>query len=184
MRPVDSPTPSSRRDLKTIRSLLPYLWEYRSRVLWAVGCLILAKAATVTIPLMLKGIVDQLDVARNPVLVLPIAFLIGYGAMRLASSAFSELRDAIIAKVTQRALRRVALQLIRHLHRLARHQLPSHLHAVQRAAHAGRDHPRRSDPAREIPGRLRRHHLRHRCPLHHLYADGDRVAHEVPSHHE
>src|SRR3569832_1146751 len=119
MRPVDSPTPSSRRDLKTIRSLLPYLWEYRSRVLWAVGCLILAKAATVTIPLMLKGIVDQLDVARNPVLVLPIAFLIGYGAMRLASSAFSELRDAIFAKVTQRAIRRVALQVFRHLHRLA-----------------------------------------------------------------
>src|SRR3569832_1372820 len=119
MRPVDSPTPSSRRDLKTIRSLLPYLWEYRSRVLWAVGCLILAKAATVTIPLMLKGIVDQLDVARNPVLVLPIAFLIGYGAMRLASSAFSELRDAIFAKVTQRAIRRVALQVFRRLHRLA-----------------------------------------------------------------
>src|SRR3569832_1601980 len=119
MRPVDSPTPSSRRDLKTIRSLLPYLWEYRSRVMWAVGCLILDKAATVTIPLMLKGIVDQLAVARNPVLVLPIAFLIGYGAMRLASSAFSELRDAIFAKVTQRAIRRVALQGFRHLHRLA-----------------------------------------------------------------
>src|SRR3569832_1088432 len=184
MRPVDSPTPSSRRDLKTIRSLLPYLWEYRSRVLWAVGCLILAKAATVTIPLMLKGIVDQLDVARNPVLVLPIAFLIGYGAMRLASSAFSEQRDAIFAKVTQRAIRRVALQVFRHLHRLARHQLFAHLHAVQRAAHAGRDRPRRSDPAREIPDRLRRHHLRHRRPLHHLYADGDRVAHEVPSDHE
>src|SRR3569623_733760 len=149
MRPVDSPPQSSRRDLKTIRSLLPYLWEYRSRVLWAVGCLILAKAATVTIPLMLKGIVDQLDVARNPVLVLPIAFLNGYGAMRLA-----------------------------------RHQLFAHLHAVQRAAHAGRDRPRRSDPAREIPDRLRRHHLRHRRPLHHLYADGDRVAHEVPSDHE
>src|SRR3569833_181862 len=65
---------------------------------------------------MLKGSVDQLDVARNPVLVLPIAFLIGYGAMRLASSAFSELRDAIFAKVTQRALRRVALQVF-HLER-------------------------------------------------------------------
>src|SRR3569833_4264925 len=119
MRPVDSPTPSSRRDLKTIRSLLPYLWEYRSRVLWAVGCLLLAKAAPVAIPLMLKGIVDPLDVARNPVLVLPIAFLIGYGAMRLASSAISELRDAIFAKVAQRANRRVALQVFRRLHRHA-----------------------------------------------------------------
>src|SRR3569623_1339585 len=198
MRPADPSTPpAQRRDLKVIRSLLPYLWEYRSRVLWALGCLILAKAATVSIPLMLKGIVDRLDVAHNLVLMLPIAFLIGYGAMRLASSAFSELRDAIFAKVTQRAIRRVALQVFRHLHRLAlrfhlarhrarlaRHQLFALLHAVQRAAHAGRDRPRRSDPAREIPDRLRRHHLRHRRPLHHLYADGDRVAHEVPSDHE
>ena len=120
MRPADSTTPPSRRrDWKTIRSLLPYLWEYRSRVMWAIGCLIIAKAATVAIPLMLKGIVDQLDVAHNPVLILPVAFLIGYGAMRLVSSAFSELRDAIFAKVTQRAIRRVALQVFRHLHRLA-----------------------------------------------------------------
>lgn len=84
-----------------------------------MGCLILAKAATVAIPLTLKGIVDQLDVAHNPVLILPVAFLIGYGAMRLASSAFSELRDAIFAKVTQRAIRRVALRVFRHLHNLA-----------------------------------------------------------------
>src|SRR3569623_1036167 len=120
MRPADPSTPpAQRRDLKVIRSLLPYLWEYRSRVLWALGCLILAKAATVSIPLMLKGIVDQLDVAHNLVLMLPVAFLLGYGAMRLASSAFSELRDAIFAKVTQRAIRRVALQVFRHLHRLA-----------------------------------------------------------------
>lgn len=120
MRPTDAPTaPSPRRDWKTIRSLLPYLWEYRSRVLWAMGCLILAKAATVSVPLMLKGIVDQVDVAQNTVLMLPIAFLIGYGAMRLASSAFSELRDAIFAKVTQRAIRRVALKVFRHLHGLA-----------------------------------------------------------------
>jgi len=120
MRPADPSTPpAQRRDLKVIRSLLPYLWEYRSRVLWALGCLILAKAATVSIPLMLKGIVDRLDVAHNLVLMLPVAFLLGYGAMRLASSAFSELRDAIFAKVTQRAIRRVALQVFRHLHALA-----------------------------------------------------------------
>src|SRR3569623_2262039 len=120
MRPADPSTPpAQRRDLKVIRSLLPYLWEYRSRVLWALGCLILAKAATVSIPLMLKGIVDRLDVAHNLVLMLPVAFLLGYGAMRLASSAFSALRAAIFAKVTQRAIRRVALRVYRHLHRLA-----------------------------------------------------------------
>ncbi len=120
MRPSDSPTPpQSRRDLKVIRTLLPYLWEYRGRVVFALGCLVLAKVANVSIPLMLKGIVDSLDATRNPVLMLPVAFLIGYGAMRLASSAFGELRDAIFAKVTQRAIRRVALQVFRHLHNLA-----------------------------------------------------------------
>ena len=119
MRPSSTPSPSGGRDWRVIRTLLPYLWEYRSRVLWAMGCLVLAKLANVSIPLMLKGIVDNLDAARNPVLILPIAFLIGYGAMRLASSAFGELRDAIFAKVTQRAIRRVAMQVFRHLHRLA-----------------------------------------------------------------
>lgn len=119
MRPSSTPTPTGRRDWRSIRTLLPYLWEYRTRVMWAMGCLVLAKVATVSIPLMLKGIVDNLDAARNPLLVLPVAFLIGYGAMRLANAAFSELRDAIFAKVTQRAIRRVALQVFRHLHNLA-----------------------------------------------------------------
>lgn len=119
MRPSSTPTPAGRRDWRSIRTLLPYLWEYRTRVMWAMGCLVLAKVATVSIPLMLKGIVDNLDAARNPLLVLPVAFLIGYGAMRLANAAFSELRDAIFAKVTQRAIRRVALQVFRHLHNLA-----------------------------------------------------------------
>ncbi len=119
MRPSSTPTPTGRHDWRSIRTLLPYLWEYRTRVMWAMGCLVLAKVATVSIPLMLKGIVDNLDAARNPLLVLPVAFLIGYGAMRLANAAFSELRDAIFAKVTQRAIRRVALQVFRHLHNLA-----------------------------------------------------------------
>ena len=109
----------SQRDWKAIRTLLPYLWEYRGRVLLALGCLILAKVANVSIPLALKGIVDSLDSAHHPVLVLPVAFLIAYGAMRMSTSLFSELRDAIFAKVTQRAIRRVALQVFRHLHALA-----------------------------------------------------------------
>lgn len=114
-----SPLPDSRRDWRAIRTLLPYLWEYRMRVLAALACLILAKIANVSIPLTLKGIVDSLDIAQNPVLILPLAFLLGYGALRLASSLFGELRDAIFAKVTQRAIRRVALQVFRHLHSLA-----------------------------------------------------------------
>ena len=117
--PSDSATAHTSRDWKAIRTLLPYLWEYRRRVLLALGCLVLAKVANVSIPLALKGIVDNLDAAQNPVLVLPIAFLLAYGALRLASSLFGELRDAIFAKVTQRAIRRVALQVFRHLHSLA-----------------------------------------------------------------
>ncbi|MEJ2574316.1 MAG: ABC transporter ATP-binding protein/permease [Gammaproteobacteria bacterium] len=109
----------NRRDWKAIRTLLPYLWEYRARALLALGCLILAKVANVSIPLALKGIVDSLDSAHHAVLVLPVAFLIAYGAMRMSASLFSELRDAIFAKVTQRAIRRVALQVFRHLHSLA-----------------------------------------------------------------
>ncbi len=117
-----SPTAAAsarRRDWKTIRTLLPYLWEFRLRVLLALFCLVLAKAANVAIPLILKGIVDALDSAQNQVLILPVAFLIAYGAMRLAGSLFGELRDAIFAKVTQRAIRRAALQVFRHLHSLA-----------------------------------------------------------------
>jgi len=112
-------TTGNRRDWQAIRTLIPYLWEYRTRVLMALGCLILAKVANVSIPLALKGIVDRLDSAHNPILVLPIAFILAYGAMRLATSLFGELRDAIFAKVTQRAIRRVALQVFRHLHSLA-----------------------------------------------------------------
>ncbi|MGR9108880.1 MAG: ABC transporter transmembrane domain-containing protein, partial [Gammaproteobacteria bacterium] len=107
------------RDWKAIRTLLPYLGEFRLRVFLALGCLVLAKVANVMIPLMLKGIVDGLDATRNPEIVLPVAFLLAYGAMRLAVSLFGELRDAIFAKVTQRAIRRVAMNVFRHLHSLA-----------------------------------------------------------------
>jgi len=118
--PSDNATAShTSRDWKAIRTLLPYLWEYRRRVLLALSCLVMAKVANVSIPLALKGIVDKLDAAQNSVLVLPVAFLVAYGALRMASSLFGELRDAIFAKVTQRAIRRVALQVFRHLHALA-----------------------------------------------------------------
>lgn len=116
---ISTAAQDKRRDWKALRTLFPYLWEYRARVLLALGCLMLAKVANVSIPLALKGIVDNLDSAHNPVLVLPVAFLLAYGVMRLASSLFGELRDAIFAKVTQHAIRRIALLVFRHLHSLA-----------------------------------------------------------------
>jgi ATP-binding cassette subfamily B protein len=98
--------------------LLPYLWEFRGRVLIALGFLILAKLASIGIPLIIKEIVDALD-KPNALLALPIFFLLAYGALRLANALFGELRDAVFAKVTQRSIRRVALQVFQHLHKLA-----------------------------------------------------------------
>ncbi|HHH44824.1 MAG TPA: ABC transporter ATP-binding protein/permease [Gammaproteobacteria bacterium] len=105
-------------DLKTLKSLVPFLWAYRGRVLLALGFLILAKVANVGIPLLLKDIVDALD-KDNGVLVLPLALLLGYGALRLASSLFNELRDSIFARVRHGAMRKVSIRVLEHLHRLS-----------------------------------------------------------------
>ena len=113
------PETSARRDLKAIRYLFPYLWKYRGRVILAFGLLILAKVANVSVPLLLKQIVDALDASQNPVLVLPLSLILAYGLLRLASSLFGELRDAVFAKVTQGAIRNIALQVFRHLHDLS-----------------------------------------------------------------
>lgn len=109
---------SDGNDLKTLRSLAPFLWEYRVRVVLALTFLIFAKVANVGIPLMLKGIVDALD--RDDIqLVLPLGLLLGYGALRLASSLFNELRDAIFARVRHGAMRKVSVRVLEHLHRLS-----------------------------------------------------------------
>ena len=112
------PPPTNRNDWKTIRSLVPYLMEFKWRVILALGLLVLAKIANVTVPLVLKEIVDSLN-HPQPLLVLPVALLLGYGVLRFASTGFGELRDAVFAKVTQRAIRRVALKVFAHLHKLA-----------------------------------------------------------------
>ena len=105
-------------DWRTIRLLLPYLWEYKWRVAIALSFLIGAKLAIVGVPLILKQVVDTLN-RPNAVLVVPVALLLGYGALRLASTVFSDLRDIVFAKVTQRAIRRVGLEVFRHLHNLS-----------------------------------------------------------------
>lgn len=103
---------------KTLRTLFPYLWEFRWRVLLALSFLITAKVANVAVPLVLKHIVDALS-RPQALVVLPVALLLAYGALRLSSSLFGELRDAVFAKATQRAIRRIALQVFQHLHALA-----------------------------------------------------------------
>ncbi|GAB4513164.1 MAG: ABC transporter ATP-binding protein/permease [Sulfuricaulis sp.] len=94
------------------------MWEFRGRVALAMAFLALAKVATVSVPLVLKEIVDALSVTEAT-LALPIFLLVAYGALRLANSTFGELRDAVFAKVTQRSIRRVALKVFEHLHNLA-----------------------------------------------------------------
>jgi len=119
MRPTRLEKPLvNRNDWKTVRSLLPYLWEFKGRVTAALTLLIMAKLANVAVPLVLKEIIDALDRPRA-LMVLPILLLAGYGALRLCSTLFGELRDAVFAKVTQRAIRRVAIKVFSHLHALS-----------------------------------------------------------------
>ncbi|MBC8519659.1 MAG: ABC transporter ATP-binding protein/permease [Gammaproteobacteria bacterium] len=110
---------SSREDWRTIRSLLPYLWGYRYRAGLAIGSLILAKLANVTVPLLLKEIVDTLDQNHEAALVLPLALLVGYGLMRAGSAFFNELRDAIFAKVRHGIVREISIRFMSHLHNLS-----------------------------------------------------------------
>jgi len=127
MRPPSGAEPSaalapgeSRGDWATLRTLLPYLWRYRGRVLFAVGCLVAAKLAVVGVPILLKHIVDALaQLPAGSVLAVPVALIAGYGLLRLATSLFTELREFFFVKVTQAAVRTLALQTFRHLHSLS-----------------------------------------------------------------
>jgi ATP-binding cassette subfamily B protein len=110
--------PSRPGDLHTISNLLPYLGEFKGRVALAVALLVAAKIANVGVPVVLKAVVDALS-GQPTELVLPLALVLGYGALRFASTLFGEIRDAVFAKVTQRAIRRVALRVFRHLHGLS-----------------------------------------------------------------
>ncbi|MEQ1914267.1 MAG: ABC transporter ATP-binding protein/permease [Sideroxydans sp.] len=112
-----SATPT-RTDWRVIRSLVPYLLEFKTRVAIVIVLLVLAKLANVVVPLALKEIVDAVSQPKA-MLVLPVFLIIGYGLLRLFSTLFGELRDALFAKVTQRAIRRVAAQVFSHLHSLS-----------------------------------------------------------------
>jgi ATP-binding cassette subfamily B protein len=103
-----------------LKKLLPYFWQYRWRVALALGFMVGAKLATVGVPLLLKKIVDQLDAAQaNPLFVLPVGLLVAYGALRLCTSLFTELRELVFAKATEGAARAISLQVFRHLHDLS-----------------------------------------------------------------
>ncbi len=120
MRPsaIHPPRNTNRADWQTLRSLLPYLLEFKWRVIVAMSLLIFSKLANVSVPLVLKEIIDAMDKTKS-VLVVPVFLVVGYGVLRLFSTLFGELRDAVFANVTQRAIRRVALKVFEHLHSLS-----------------------------------------------------------------
>ncbi len=108
----------NRHDLANLRRIVPFLWEYKGRVIIALSFLILAKVATVGMPLVLKQIVDALD-PRSLQLVLPVTLLLAYGALRLANVLFSELRDTIFARVRYHAMRKLSCKVLSHLYSLS-----------------------------------------------------------------
>ena len=106
------------RGWRVLGQLAPYLWEYRGRVALALAFLVAAKLANVGVPLLMKEIIDGLAPA-NALLAVPVALLAAYGLLRFSSTLFAELRDVLFVRVTQRAIRSVALGVFRHLHSLS-----------------------------------------------------------------
>ena len=114
-----------RSTLETITSLLPYLWPVgntgaRVRVVFALMFMLLAKRATVYVPILYGRAVDALA-PKDPtnVLVVPMALIVAYGLARVGAAAFGEIRDALFASVQQRAVRLLALRTFRHLHAIS-----------------------------------------------------------------
>lgn len=103
---------------QTVKTLWPYLMEFKGRVVLAVLALIAAKAATLLMPWALKEIIDALDTKVSTIIILPAALLLLYGGLRFASVFFGELRDALFGRVTEHAMRQIGLKVFKHLHSL------------------------------------------------------------------
>ncbi len=118
-----SPPPTAGRgDWSTVKTLLPYLWAYKWRVTLALLFLVGAKLANFGVPLILKELIDRLSLTPNhpaAMMVLPVGVLIAYGLLRLSTTLFTELREFVFSRVTQRAVRTIALKVFRHLHSLS-----------------------------------------------------------------
>ena len=112
----------SRSDWATLRKLLPYLWRYRVRVGLALAFMVAAKAANVSVPLLLKQLVDSLSIKPGDpaaLLVVPVGLLLAYAGLRFSTSLFTELRELVFAKATEGTARSISLQVFRHLHALS-----------------------------------------------------------------
>lgn len=122
-----------RTDFKNLLQMFPYVWAYRWRVLIALACLVIAKVATVAVPLILKRIVDSLDVEAS-LLLLPLGLLLAYGALRLTTALFNELRDMLFARVRYRAIQKLSTRVLEHLH-----NLPLRFHLEKKTGSITRD---------------------------------------------
>jgi ATP-binding cassette subfamily B protein len=120
---VPGQAPPPRSDWATLRRLFPYLWEYKWRVMAALGFMVGAKTANVSVPLLLKQLIDTMNpkagIDAQTLLVVPVALLFAYGLLRLSTTVFAELRELIFAKATEGASRTISLQVFRHLHALS-----------------------------------------------------------------
>ena len=114
----EAPPVRERRLGEVLRELLPFLRPYLGRILLAMACLVLAKLANLGVPLVLKRLVDGLDVEPS-LLALPVGLLLAYGAARLSVTLFTELRTIVFARVMARSSRTVMLRVFRHLHALS-----------------------------------------------------------------
>jgi len=111
-----------RSDWQTVRNLLPYVWHYKWRVMLALTCLVAAKVANLGVPVLMKKLVDSMNIAPGDpaaLLAVPVGLIVGYGLLRLSGTLFTELREILFSKVTQSAVREIALQVFRHLHALS-----------------------------------------------------------------
>ena len=120
---ASAPGPApARSDWQTLQRLFPYLWAYKWRVLAALAFMVGAKLANVGVPVLLKNLVDSLNPqiqGAAAMLVVPAGLLLAYGALRLSTSLFTELRELIFAKATEGASRRISLEVFNHLHALS-----------------------------------------------------------------
>jgi ATP-binding cassette, subfamily B, heavy metal transporter len=120
--PAGSPPGAERTDWGTLKKLLPYLWRYRWRVGVALSFLVAAKLANVSVPVLLKHLIDALDLKSGDAraaLVVPAGLLVAYAGLRLSTSLFTELRELIFAKVSFGASKQIALEVFGHLHALS-----------------------------------------------------------------
>jgi len=118
--------------------MMPYIWDYRGRVLFALACLMVSKLAMVGVPVVLKYIVDALDADPGQVIVLPILLLLIYGVLRFINSGFNELRDAIFARVRFHAMNSLSVSVLNHLHNLSlRYHLERNTGAISRDMERG-----------------------------------------------